>query len=164
MNHSTIKAELVDLADSICRLAKIEPLHVIYNGMTSANGRAVYGTRIIKLSDSIFKEGEDYCWAVVIHEVCHFIHYDAYSSRHNWARLGKYEAHGNVFKKLETKWLAHYGMVPVYKRAYWKRLESMEGDILWTTWKERSVPVIPIPEDAEEYEWMDQNLFNKRRT
>ena len=166
MNQSTIKAELVDLADSICRLAKIEPLTIIYNGMTSANGRACFKARTIKLSDSIFKEGEDYCYAVVIHEVCHHIHYeDAVKKCYT------YHGHDNIFKRLETKWLAHYGMVPIYKRSYWKYLLDMDGNIVWTTWKERRSMMQVVDNmlyetaPKEDIAFLENGLFRtKRRT
>lgn len=57
----------------------------------------------------------------VIHEVTHY-----------FAGGG----HGTIFKEMEVHALRHWGLKPVYDKAYPRELRDLEGNLLWP-WNER---------------------------
>jgi len=67
------------------------------------------------------RHGRAYSIYYIVHEVTHQLDFNR---GHGWG-------HGKPFKELESQLLARYGIVPIYAKAYAKRLENTEGKILW---------------------------------
>lgn len=65
--------------------------------------------------------GEAFSIYYVIHEVCHII---LYSRQKGWG-------HNEDFRNLELQLLARFDIVPIYSKAYPKRLTNKEGKILY---------------------------------
>ena len=85
-------------------------------------GRAHYRTRKIMMPVWIFQRPIEYQYYYIIHELCHFI---------SPIEVRRYGGHGPQFKIIEQYWLAQFGLQPVYKKAYPKKLLSLTGQILW---------------------------------
>lgn len=111
-----------ELTEFYCKKYKIKPINIKVKFLKS-NGRARYRTRFISIPVWSFEQGGwDYFTGYVLHELIHFIRYD--TVRDN--------THGYYFRALERKLLKEWGLVPKeYKKAYYKRLESTTGKMLW---------------------------------
>jgi predicted metal-dependent hydrolase len=106
--------ELQEIADFICNEESIVVPKIQIKDVCC--GRARYKTNKITLPMWLIQEKIEYAYYYTIHEVCHFLT----KSGHNYN-----------FKKYEEKWLNHFGLKPIYAKAYVKRLLSCDGQTLW---------------------------------
>lgn len=119
-----IKKELRELLDFILQEEEIPESHIKIKlefknnrrGRAHPNGRLVVPLWAIK-------EGVEYAYYYLIHEVSHFI---------NRYRNFSISSHGPEFKDIELFWLVQFGLYPKYKKAYPKKLLSENGKVLWT--------------------------------
>jgi len=106
--------ELQEIADFICDEENLPILKIQIKNVHC--GRARYLTNKITLPLWILQTNIEYIYYYTIHEVCHFIT----KSGHNF-----------TFKSYEEKWLHHFGLKPIYAKAYVKKLLSCNGQTLW---------------------------------
>lgn len=117
-------AQAKDVCDAVTRLSNMKPITVKYkSGISSYSAKAFMKKGYIVLTDSALRRNKAYITAVVIHEVCHFINYQN--------RL-TYDGHGFNFREAERKWLREFGLIPVYKKAYWHTLTNLSGKVVWS--------------------------------
>ena len=79
-----------------------------------------YHCQYVTIPEWISEYGESYEIYYIVHEICHSIVLN----------------HGPVFKQIETKLLAMWGIVPTYAKAYVRALHSTFGQPLFVRpWK-----------------------------
>jgi len=134
MTLTQLQTESIELSNLICKLAGHPPIHLVFKGVKSYEGKAFLpgiknGEGYISIANGLSSSNKYYREAIVIHEVCHFLYYRWYNSK---GRTFKADHHGIGFKRIETYWLKEFGMYPLYAKAYWHTLLSVSGDILWS--------------------------------
>jgi uncharacterized cupin superfamily protein len=112
--------EMQQVADRMCAAKKIPAVTVQMKSIR--RGHAHTRTRRVSVPAWVVLQGRDYAIYYVIHEVCHIV--------------SGQRKHNRQFQNVEVRWLATFGMRPVYDRAYPKRLLARDdGRTLWQTWK-----------------------------
>ena len=126
-----VQSELTDLANYLCDTAKIERLPLRFKNVKSYSGKAFIAKRYIAISNKrvVAQPNKYFRDSIVIHEVCHFIYVDWYKES---GALDPPDYHGHDFKRIETKWLWHFGMVPHYGGIYIHTLSDFFGEALWS--------------------------------
>ena len=80
-------------------------------------GRAKYKTGYISIPLWAVDCGQAYLLYYLIHEICHFMTHNGHSSQ---------------FQQDERHYLAKYGLIPVYKRVYVKKLLDFDGQTAYS--------------------------------
>lgn len=111
--------EMQQIADQICAAEKIEPVQVQMKNIR--RGHAHRWTRRVSVPAWTIEQGREYVTYYVIHEVCHIV--------------SGQRKHNRPFHNVEVRWLATFGMRPVYERAYPNKLFPLDGRMLWVSWK-----------------------------
>ena len=95
------------------------------NNRRNRSGAWIYGPdKKIEISYFIFDMPEEVQLAEIIHETCHFL---CPTNIH----------HGPLFREKEIYWLSQFGLKPrFYKRAYYRCIETLNGNIIPTRNKE----------------------------
>ena len=117
--------ELKNLATVITKKQGIKSIKIQFKN--TLKGRARLRTRSITIPTWVFKYAKEYQYYYMIHELTHFIERD---------KLG-YSGHDNHFKKIESRILKEYGIIPIYSKAYAKELRNLKGEILYSRQIER---------------------------
>jgi len=110
--------ELKNLATIITRKHNLTPIKIEFKAVRRGRARSL--TRAITIPIWIFGSVKEYRYYYIIHELVHFIQRDKF----------KYSGHGEEFKRIESKILKDYNIIPVYNKAYAKELRNLEGEIL----------------------------------
>jgi len=129
----------MDLADAklyceyissyICKEEGHEPLLLDFRDIKASWAR--YDQNLITMSHGWCQYRKQVVFAVMIHEVCHFLHYRDYQLAKTNGGNFPYIGHGLRFKEYERKWLKHFGMRPIYSKAYWHTLTDLNGNVLY---------------------------------
>jgi hypothetical protein len=116
--------EIQELADYICDAENHQRIPIEIKDTRAAWAR--YKAHKITMSVDWCMDTMEARWATIIHEVCHFLEYRDWEKKNGWNPRARHSttAHGEAFKRYETKWLHEFGLQPVYGRAY--------GQVLWT--------------------------------
>lgn len=138
MNLSDIQSEIIDLSDTLCRLAVYPTIRIVFKDVVSYRAKAFLpglkngGEGFIAVSNNLLLDNRSFREAVVIHEVCHFLYWRWCRTSDDFPATGYMNHHGPRFKQVETKWLKEFGMYPLYAKAYWHTLLSAGDEILWS--------------------------------
>ncbi|MBN1511663.1 MAG: hypothetical protein JXB13_06585 [Phycisphaerae bacterium] len=120
--------ELQEVADLMCASAPRAPLLVKIKN--TRRGYAHGRTGWVSVPVWATEERLEYAWYYVIHEVCHVL-----SGEHR---------HTAKFQALERRWLAAFGLVPVYRGVYPGELQSTTGRTLWSELRSKHLrPRVP---------------------
>lgn len=116
-----------ELTTFYCKKYNLDPIKIKVKDID--RGHARYRTRFLSVPLWSFEQGGlDKFTAYVLHEITHFILYETQRD-HN---------HPTKFHNIEIKLLKEWGLVPKeYRKAYYSRLETTSGKLIWLYTKER---------------------------
>ena len=123
MEHNKLQQHAEELVEMYCEHYNLQPIKIKVKFLKGC-GRAQYSTRSISIPVWTFEQGGlEYFTAYILHEIVHIILYDTVSGN---------QGHNATFKALEIKILKEWNLVSKeYKKAYYKRLETVTGNLLW---------------------------------
>ena len=112
-----------ELVADYCKEYKLKPISIKAKDIKV--GRSRWRTRFISIPLWTYRAGGiRYFKAYVIHEIVHFIRHDLFSDAKG--------SHSHKFRDMEITLLREHNMVPFeYKKAYYKRLEDIKGNLIW---------------------------------
>jgi hypothetical protein len=119
--------DLQELADVMTAGAGVDRVHVRIKAARRGYGHP--RTRRVTVPRWALDEADEYVTYYLVHEVCHV--------------LVQESRHGARFQAAEARWLAAFGMEPVYHGVYVRALRSCRGVTLWS--KETSKHLRPAP-------------------
>ena len=139
MKIQTLQEKAEEIVNLYISKYKLEPINIRVKNLQGA-GRARYRTRFLSVPTWSYKQGGmEYFTAYTIHEVVHFIMHDIHNYKGN---------HGKKFREMEILLLKEHNIVPLeYKKAYYQRMEDVNGKLLWLDTKAKR-----IKERLKEYE------------
>ena len=109
---------LKNLASMIIKKHGLDPITIKFKEVQ--RGHAYMHTRKITIPIWIFSGIKEYQIYYMVHELTHFICIDKFG-------MG---GHGNLFKKIESQILNDYNIIPIYSKAYAKKLQNPQGKVL----------------------------------
>lgn len=111
--------ELQELSNYLTKKRKITSITIQFKEVRK--GRARIKSRKITIPKGAERQGLEFLYYYLIHEVCHFICYDL--------NLGY--NHDKGFKTIEQEELKEFNLIPIYAKAYPKELKNSNGMIVW---------------------------------
>jgi len=108
------KQDFQNLCNALTQQLSLPPITVELKN--TQRGRARTKTNKITIPKFAIGFGKAFCVYYIIHEVCHFLQ----------------RGHGSKFKLIETEILKSYDLIPIYSRAYAKKLYDLNNNLLWS--------------------------------
>lgn len=122
MTHKKLQRLAENLVYIYCFKYKLKSTIIKVKNLKTS-GSFSHLTRFIYIPLWAYEQGGvKFFTAYVLHEIAHLIRYDIY----------KDTSHDRDFRSLEIKLLKEHNMIPLqYARAFYYRLESINGKLLW---------------------------------
>lgn len=111
--------KLKNVASVVIKKHGLKPIKIQFKDVW--RGRARYYTRSITIPLWIFSGVGAFQIYYIVHELTHFICMDKFKNRE----------HGVLFKKIESRILKDYNILPIYSKAYAKELRNLKGEKMW---------------------------------